>query len=735
MNEHRFNDFKDWELIQELGTGGFGAVLHWRNRRTNQEIATKSLKENYMLNQDEIAKINQRWKKEYDWMQNMETESIVGGIVLTDLEFVNYLNTNHLWRPLPVIVMNYCNEGDVRKILEKPENMNGLPEFEIKEILRSLCAAIKYMHTKFEIEHRDLKPDNIVIHQDRVTRKKMYKLTDLGFARKTATSKNTILKSVVGTRHYFAPEILDTKNYTNSVDYWSIGIIAYELMTGSQPFIPHAPLPAIIINVRKKCRDCIAITENVNKSSEYIYETELPKQQFLSSVFKTNMQYWLRLALDISPKTRGFDLNQKSFKFYESIDEIVDSKILTIFYLNECEFLSYCITHENLNENWIKVLEYIAKDTGTAQERLILILPSGHRIAQLTHQTTIGDLFMENWQDTAASNTPPVMLYVVGHKCPFNLSQKYSPSETVLKCVNIKVDNKVKNNKVTIDEWILRDYKREAHFMLTKAQRILEAFANGILECILTIEDVCHNNKASLDNSLQNIIFMKGKIHQFTDVINHMINEKSYNEEFIHKWKLRAEQYNTYMMQIENMTAPLKNQFNVVHSNAKELAKKELCDNLVKKDIYEIKQFERCMTSSTAAEKSVVLEMCTNATYVCFNTYEDGFNNNNELKTYLNNAMDLYEKFTQIRDIEQTSAQHIISLNTNLLKSNEELISDLGKYNQLSNITNQVHSLKIDGAGLQDINSFDSICNISTSELIGNVLSDMVLKVQDLQCQ
>lgn len=98
-------------------------------------------------------------------MQSLKTPYIVGAVNLGDKTFLNYLQENNNWKTLPVIVMEYCNGGDLRSRLERPEHLNGLREQEIRDILRTLRHAVEYLHVQCNIEHRDIKPENIVIHQ------------------------------------------------------------------------------------------------------------------------------------------------------------------------------------------------------------------------------------------------------------------------------------------------------------------------------------------------------------------------------------------------------------------------------------------------------------------------------------------------------------------------------------------------------------------------------------------
>lgn len=85
---------------------------------------------------------------------------------------------------------------------------------------------MQYLHSQ-NIIHRDLKPENILIFDDNVA-----KLTDFGWSIHTTQPRKTFC----GTIDYICPEIVNRKEYSTSLDLWTIGILAYELAAGRAPF-------------------------------------------------------------------------------------------------------------------------------------------------------------------------------------------------------------------------------------------------------------------------------------------------------------------------------------------------------------------------------------------------------------------------------------------------------------------------------------------------------------------
>ena len=123
--------------------------------------------------------------------------------------------------------MEYINGGD---LLFNMESQPRFEEMRAKFYFAELVLALEYLH-KHGIVYRDVKPENILIDSEGHIR-----LCDFGLARSGVDGSAEVATSVAGTTEYMAPEIIQTGQYGFSVDWYSAGLVLYEMITGVNPF-------------------------------------------------------------------------------------------------------------------------------------------------------------------------------------------------------------------------------------------------------------------------------------------------------------------------------------------------------------------------------------------------------------------------------------------------------------------------------------------------------------------
>jgi serine/threonine kinase 32 len=121
-------------------------------------------------------------------------------------------------------VLDLMLGGDLRFHLER---LGSLPEDVVKFYVAQLSSAVEFLHEN-GIMHRDIKPDNILLDE-----RGNAHLTDFNIAVHFSERK---LTGVAGSMAYMAPEILTKRGYTCHIDWWSLGVCAYELIFGRRPF-------------------------------------------------------------------------------------------------------------------------------------------------------------------------------------------------------------------------------------------------------------------------------------------------------------------------------------------------------------------------------------------------------------------------------------------------------------------------------------------------------------------
>lgn len=340
----------DWIKDRVLGSGSFGTVVLWKHKRTEEKLAIKTCKWG-----DELtAKHKERWSKEVEMLQNCDNPNIVGTKELP-IEFVAGLAPANPSK-LPILCMEYCSGGDLRQLLNKPESCAGLKEQQVRQILSDIRNAMQFLHVN-KITHRDLKPENIVMnvpdnagHIGASQKKVTYKLIDLGYAKEI--DSNSVCASFVGTLQYLAPEILYSKTYSNSVDFWSFGLLAFEIICGTRPFLPFMAPVQWMPYVKKKTHDNICVYETFHGDIEC--SDEIFPENYISKAFKVLIEKWLRVALEWDPKLRGRDAPSKvtfnipsedkaasNIVIFNMLEAILSRKIIKIFSITTLSQHSY----------------------------------------------------------------------------------------------------------------------------------------------------------------------------------------------------------------------------------------------------------------------------------------------------------------------------------------------------------------------------------------------------------
>ena len=206
-------NIKDFEIIKELGCGSFGRVFLARHKKTKVQYAIKAIDKKNKTNIEEKP----YFRRELEVMYKIHHPNVV--------KLFGHFEDNHYC----YFIMEYISKGNVYNLLTLNKKKQ-LATKVVASIIKDVISATYFLHNMNPpIIHRDIKPENVLLNDGIVA-----KLTDFGWSNYIEEEKER--KTVCGTPIYLAPEIIKEKGHDEKVDIWCIGVLLFELMTGSIPF-------------------------------------------------------------------------------------------------------------------------------------------------------------------------------------------------------------------------------------------------------------------------------------------------------------------------------------------------------------------------------------------------------------------------------------------------------------------------------------------------------------------
>ncbi|CAH0400846.1 unnamed protein product [Chilo suppressalis] len=217
LNEEFANlRLSDLRIIATLGIGGFGRVeLVQIQGDSSRSFALKQMKKAQIVE----TRQQQHIMSEKEIMSEMNCEFIVK-------LFKTFKDRKYLY-----MLMETCLGGELWTILR---DRGQFDDATTRFYTACVVEAFHYLHSR-NIIYRDLKPENLLLDS-----KGYVKLVDFGFSKKLQASRKTW--TFCGTPEYVAPEVIMNRGHDISADYWSLGVLMFELLTGSPPFTGADPM-------------------------------------------------------------------------------------------------------------------------------------------------------------------------------------------------------------------------------------------------------------------------------------------------------------------------------------------------------------------------------------------------------------------------------------------------------------------------------------------------------------
>ncbi|CAL0322274.1 unnamed protein product [Lupinus luteus] len=271
----------DFEIIKPISRGAFGRVFLAKKRTTGDLFAIKVLRKADMVRKNAVESI----LAERDILITVRNPFVVRF-------FYSFTCRENLY-----LVMEYLNGGDLYSLLR---NLGCLDEEIARVYIAEVVLALEYLHS-LRVVHRDLKPDNLLIAHDGHIKLTDFGLSKVGLINSTddlsgpAVSGTSLLgedephlatselkrelrkkRSAVGTPDYLAPEILLGTGHGYTADWWSVGVILFELLVGLPPFNAEHP-QRIFDNILNRKIPWPAVPEEMSPEAQDLIDRLLTK--------------------------------------------------------------------------------------------------------------------------------------------------------------------------------------------------------------------------------------------------------------------------------------------------------------------------------------------------------------------------------------------------------------------------------------------------------------------------
>ena len=309
------NNFKFFNVI---GKGGFGRVWKIQSKKTKQIYALKEMSKLKIIDKKSEKSIN----SEREFLAKLNHPFIV------NMHYA-FQDKDNLY-----LVMDLLSGGDLRYHVTRYRKFS---EEQTRFFIANMVYALQYIH-EHNVIHRDLKPENLVLDE-----KGYLRITDFGIAKENQKDNSS---ETSGTPGYMAPEVMQAKNHSFSVDFFAVGVIGYEFMLGERPF-----------NGKNRKE----IKEQMLSTSAKIKTENIPEGWSSDSAEFINLLLKRKEEKRLGYKEGAIELMNHSWLKYYPWTELKNKKLLAP-YIPEGK--------ENFDRNYCEIIDQVSEETQSRYDEI-----------------------------------------------------------------------------------------------------------------------------------------------------------------------------------------------------------------------------------------------------------------------------------------------------------------------------------------------------------------------------
>jgi len=296
-----------YRITERLGQGGMAEVYAGVHTHLDRKVAVKVLHSYLLEGGDFVA----RFKREAKAVANLRHPNIVQ---VYDFDIQD---------DLIFMVMEYVDGVNLHtKLVEVGNKGERMPIKLIGSIINDIASALDYAHTK-DMLHRDIKPSNIMLDSEN----KAY-LTDFGIAKLLSDQKFTATGTLVGTPAYMSPEQSLGDDVSKESDIYSLGVVAFEMLTGQVPYDAKTPIGIVHKQINDPIPNMSELVDGVPGTAQEVIDRALaktPESRFSSA---EDLVGALRTALQALESTDPIAIPQDESPTV--VDDVLEAPTVTM---------------------------------------------------------------------------------------------------------------------------------------------------------------------------------------------------------------------------------------------------------------------------------------------------------------------------------------------------------------------------------------------------------------------